>query len=155
VGEIMDFDTLERRRDPRTQTFIPITLRRTDHDEVMSAHLLDVSYGGAGVLTTAYNAPAVGEYIDLEFETPNTDGGTESTTRRETGMVVNSARHEREIRRVGIRFVQHPDIDCGLFDPKDLLCNHRKMVGPRIKTSRWETARNFDKVAPAAMAGAW
>ncbi|HVP12523.1 MAG TPA: PilZ domain-containing protein [Phycisphaerae bacterium] len=151
----MNSDILERRRDPRTQTFIPITLRRADRDETMPAHLLDLSYGGAGMLTTAYNAPALGEYIDLEFETPNTDGGTESITRRETGIVVNSARHEREIRRVGVRFVQHPDLGCGLFDPKDLLSNHRKMVGPRVKVSRWETARNFDRIAPAAFATAW
>ena len=151
----MNFDTLERRRDPRTQTFVPITLRRADSDETMPAHLLDLSYGGAGVLATAYNAPSVGEYIDLEFETPNTDGGTESMTRRETGIVVNSARHEREIRRIGVRFVQHPDMHCGLFDPHDLLANHRKMVGPRTKTSRWETARNFGKTSPAELATAW
>jgi hypothetical protein len=114
---------------------------------------MDISYGGAGVLTTAYNAPALGEYIDLEFETPNTDGGSENSPRRETGIVVNSRRHEREVRRVGIRFVQHPDMGCGLFDPQDLLSDHRKMVMPRTSASRWETARNFGNAVPLAAAG--
>jgi len=115
---------------------------------------MDISYGGAGILTTAYNAPSLGEYIDLEFETScNSDGGTESAPRRETGIVVNSRRHEREVRRVGIRFVQHPDMGCGLFDPKDLLSHHRKTVLPRTTASRWETARNFGNAAPLATAG--
>lgn len=148
----MKFDSLERRRDPRTQAFLPITVRRADGDETAPAHLTDLSYGGAGVLTTAYNAPALGEYVELEFETVNTDGGSESQTRRETGIVVNCSRHEREIRRVGVRFLQHPDIGCGLFDPKDLLSSHRKMVETRTTASRWETARNFGKSSPAELA---
>ena len=148
----MKSDALERRRDPRIQSFVPITLRRADSNEAAPAHLTDLSSGGAGILTTAYNAPALGEYVDLEFEMPNSDGGTEAAPRRETGIVVNSRRHEREVRRVGIRFLQHPNMGCGLFDPNDLLSNHRKMVSPRGVAGRWETARHFNKTAPLAMA---
>ncbi len=146
-------DLLERRRDPRTQAFVPITLRRTESNEPASAHLTDISYGGAGILTTAYNAPALGEYIDIGLESPNRDGGSVASPRRETGIVVNSRRHEREVRRLGIRFLQHPNMGCDLFDPKDLLCNHRKMVLPKTTASRWETARHFGGATPAALAG--
>ncbi len=141
----------ERRRDPRTQTFVPITMHCESTSQPTPAHLIDLSFGGAGVQMTAYNAPALGEYIDLEFETPNNDGGAESGRRRETGIIVNSAREEQGVKRVGIRFVQHPDIDCGLFDPIDLLSSHRKFTGSPTKQNRWETAKNFDKISPYAV----
>jgi hypothetical protein len=142
----MDINNLERRHDPRTQTFLPITMRMEDSGEERAADLLDLSYGGAGIQTPAYNAPGVGDLVDLEFEVPDNDGGLDTRTRRETGIIVNVGRHDQGVRRLGVRFMQHPDIDCGLFDPQDLLADHRKMVGASMTTSRWETARNFDKL---------
>jgi hypothetical protein len=131
---------------------VPISIRRADSAEPASAHLMDLSYGGAGILTAALEAPAVGEYVDLEFETPTNDGGTESPTRRETGRVVNSRRQDHEIRRLGIRFLQRPDIGCGMFEPNDLLSDHRKMMHEKTCCSRWETARNFRRGMPVQMA---
>lgn len=146
---------LERRRDPRTQTFLPVKMTLADNGEERPAHLMDLSYGGAGVQTTAYNAPVLGEYVDLDFETPTSDGGTERSCRRETGMVVNVAAPEHGIRRIGVRFLQHPGLSCGMFDPNDLLLNHRKMVEPTASGNRWETARSFEKFSSTpAMAGA-
>ena len=88
----MPFDIIERRAEPRTQAFVPVTLTCHDAGEEMPAHLLDLSCGGAGILLTAYNAPAIGQYLDVRFDQQepgalqNTDGGTESSIRQETGI---------------------------------------------------------------------
>ncbi len=145
----MDQSMLERRRDPRTVTFLPISIRTSECDEPKPAHLSDLSFGGAGILTTAYNAPMMGDYVDLEFETPLQDSPIEGGKRREVGIVVNMSAHERGTRRIGVRFIQHPGMGCGLFDPTDLLTSHRQFVdATKLEGSRWETARGFDNVAP-------
>lgn len=150
----MEFDQLERRKDPRTQAFVPVTLCCHDAEENTPAHLLDLSCGGAGVMTTAYNAPAVGQYLDLRFEMPNNDGGSESDCRQETGIVVNLRRPERGIARAGIRFLQHRDASGDLFDPKEVLSTYRKRVPIKEQMGRWETARGFDGVCPCQPATA-
>lgn len=147
----MDQSMLERRRDPRTLTFLPISIRTSESDEPKPAQLSDLSFGGAGVLTTAYNAPMMGDYVDLEFETPMEDGVIDNEKRREVGIVVNMSAHERGTRRIGVRFIQHPGMGCGLFDPTDLLTSHRQFVeSSKLENSRWETARGFGNVAPVA-----
>ncbi len=151
----MDLRALERRQDPRRATFVPITLHYDGHEAQTPAHLLDLSTGGAAVLTTAYNAPSLGQYLDVLFEAPNNDGGTETRYQRETGLVVNMASPERGVSRVGIRFLHRPDIDCGLLDPIDLLSSHKKTKPAKETASRWETARNFKQHEPfATKAGA-
>jgi len=124
----MTTDLLERRRDPRTQAFVPVTLRLHDAEEDTPAHLLDLSRSGAGILATSSNAPVVGEYVDLRFETPNGDGGCECGSRRETGIVVNVAYPEREIARVGVRFLHRRRMGSGLFDPNDVLSDYRRSL---------------------------
>jgi hypothetical protein len=135
----MDFAMLERRRDPRTQAFVPITLRYDDQEEDVPAHLLDLSEGGAALLTTSHHAPALGQHVDLQFETPNSDGGSESHPRREVGIVIHVRRPEKGVARVGIRFLQRPDIHSGLFGPRELLSMHRKGIHARPKAmgDRW------------------
>lgn len=140
----MKFKPLERRSDPRTQAFVPVTFCCQDDDGDTPAHLLDLSCGGAAVLTTAYNAPAIGQYLDLRFEVPNSDGGAESGRRRETGIVVNTRNPERGITRVGIRFLQHRDVGGDLFDPIEILSTYRKRVPIEKQAGRWETVRGFE-----------
>ena len=142
----MNFSALERRRDPRTPAYVPITLQYHDADTPTPGHLMDLSTGGAGIATTVQNAPALGQFVDLQFQTPNTDGGSETRMRRETGIVVNISKPERGIARVGVRFLQYPDLGSQPFDPKTILSWHRKQTGPFLDLgTRWQTARNFDK----------
>jgi c-di-GMP-binding flagellar brake protein YcgR len=152
----MPIDTIERRAEPRTQAFVPVTLTCHDTGEEMPAHLLDLSCGGAGALMTAYNTPAIGQYLDVRFDQQgsrslrNTDGGTESSIRQETGIVVNVRDPEQGIVRIGIRFLQHHDINQDLFDPREILTNYRKHVPICEQGSRWETARGFQGVGSPA-----
>ncbi len=145
----MPFDIIERRAEPRTQAFVPVTLTCHDAGEEMPAHLLDLSCGGAGILLTAYNAPAIGQYLDVRFDQQkpgalqNTDGGTESSVRQETGIVVSVRDPEQGIARIGIRFLQHHDVSQDLFDPKEILTHYRKNIPICEQMSRWETARGF------------
>lgn len=112
-------------------------------DNETPAHLLDLSIGGAAILTTAYNAPEIGRHLDVLFETPNNDGGTEGRQRRETGVVVNSSSPERGITRVGVRFYQRPEMDLNLPSPNDLLSDHRSAKDAHSHGRPWQTARNF------------
>lgn len=144
----MDPSILERRRDPRTQAFLPISIRAEGSEDETPAHLLDLSNGGAAVLTTAYNSPGIGETVDLHFSTPVSDGSAETRNRNETAVVMNMAAPERGTRRIGVRFIQQRDIQAGLFDPIDTLSNHRKSMDTGDMDRRWETAKNFDKVQP-------
>lgn len=150
----MNFGLLERRTNPRTQAFVPVTLRCHDQDEDTPAHLLDLSNGGAGILATAYNAPAVGQYLDLRFETPNNDGASDSAPRYETGIVVNSATPERGIARLGIRFLQHRGIGSGLFDPDNTLSDYRKSLPTGEQGRRWDIECLFQGGRAPQMAGA-
>lgn len=124
----MTTDLLERRRDPRTKAFVPVTLRLHDAEEDTPAHLLDLSRSGAGILATSANAPMIGDYVDLRFETPNGDGGCERGPQRETGIVVNVAYPEREIARVGVRFLHRRRMGSDLFDPNDVLSDYRRSL---------------------------
>ncbi len=139
----MDMRSLERRQDPRTHTFIPIALLIDGQDEETPAHLLDLSATGAAILSTSSNAPELGEHLNMHFERPNNDGGSEDKHRIETGIVVNCSSPERGVRRVGVRFFKPPDISSGLFDPTELLSSHRKSKDQIGHTNRWQTARNF------------
>lgn len=146
---------LERRVDPRTNAFVQIRVRYHDCDDDTPAQLLDLSSGGAGLLTTSYNAPGIGDHLDINFEDGNTDGGSESEPRSEIGVVVNLGTPERGVTRIGIRFIQHPDLGCGPMDPIDLLNNHRRNRDTQKTPHRWETARNFDASNTPLTAAAW
>lgn len=113
----------------------------SDHDT--PAHLLDLSIGGAAILTTAYNAPEIGARLNVRFETPNNDGGAEGRIREEIGVVVNSSTPERGITRVGVRFFQRPDIDLDHASPNDVLSDHRRLLDRRKPGRPWRTAKNF------------
>lgn len=139
----MNFRNLERRDDPRIQSFLPVTLLVEGSEQETPAQLLDLSIGGAAILTTAYNAPELGHQLNLFFDSPNNDGGSEKSQRRENCVVVNSSSPERGIRRVGVRFYQRPDLPLIPPDPSDSLSGHR-MTGDAVRPSRsWSTARNF------------
>lgn len=119
---------LERRAEPRTQAFVPVTLRPHEANAETPAHLLDLSCGGAGVITAAYSAPRVGEYVDLRFEPPSGDGAMDAV-RSETGIVVSVAEPDCGVRRLSVRFVQHSRLEEGLFSPRDILSGYRKQLG--------------------------
>lgn len=143
----MSASAIERRRNPRTQSYVPISLRREGGSEETPAHLLDLSTGGAALLTTAHDAPHVGEHIDVRFEiAANNEDGDVPEERRESGIVMNARTPDRGVSRIGIRFVQHRSMDTGAFDPLDVLSDHRKCVSGPGASSRWETARSFDRI---------
>ncbi len=148
----MSASGIERRRDPRTQSYVPISLRREGVGTETPAHLLDLSTGGAALLTTAYDAPGVGEHIDIRFQlAANNEDGNEPEERRETGIVMNARTPDRGVSRIGIRFIQHRSLDIDLFDPLDVLSDHRKCVSGGGSSSRWETARSFDRITKPEM----
>ena len=129
---------IERRRDPRTQAYIPITLKMEGTGEDTPAHLLDLSTSGAAVLTTAYDSPKLGEYLDLIFETPtNNEDGQPGVSRRETGLIVHIRNPERGVTRLGIRFLQHRSIGSDLFDPIEVLSGHRGNTVSKPTENRW------------------
>ena len=129
---------IERRRDPRTQAYIPITLKMEGAGEDTPAHLLDLSTSGAAVLTTAYDAPKLGEYLDLIFEAPtNNEDGEPGVSRRETGLIMHIRNPERGVTRLGIRFLQHRSIGSDLFDPIEILSSHRGNTTPEPTENRW------------------
>jgi len=149
----MIHEGIERRRDPRTQAYLPITLHFEGVDEAAPAHLLDLSSGGAAVLTTAYDAPYIGQYLDLLFETlPNGDDDSPGIRRRETGIVVHLHDAEQGVSRLGIRFIQHRGIESDLFDPIEVLSDHRRYQPLKPSSNRWATARNFERLKPPAPA---
>ncbi len=150
-----DTSFLERRCDPRTHAFVPIKVHYHTRDDETPAHLLDLSPGGAGLLSTSYNAPKLGEFLDVTFEPANTDGGTEKTPRRELGVVVNLGTPERGITRVGIRFIQCRGTDSELFDPIDTLSDHQGWKTGSDPLRRWETARHFEEARQSYATSAW
>jgi len=141
---------IERRRDPRTQAYIPITLKMEGAGEDTPAHLLDLSNSGAAVLTTAYDAPALGDYLDLIFETPpNNEDGDAGVSRRETGLIVHIRNPERGVTRLGIRFLQHRGIGSDLFDPIEVLSGHRGTIASQPVENRWAAAESEGQPALA------
>lgn len=148
----MDFAHLERRRDHRKPTYTPITFREPGSDEFIPAHLIDLSVGGAGLLTTDINAPLLGQQLDLQFETVTSEGGTETRIQRQTGVVVNIKYPKRGITRVGLRFIHRPELGSDMFKSRGPLSDKQR---PFFNTtSRWQTARHFDRVATGAPAAA-
>ncbi|MBX3395621.1 MAG: PilZ domain-containing protein [Phycisphaerae bacterium] len=140
-------DPLERRRDPRTQANLPIMIRVDGAAEKAPAHLVDLSSGGAAVVMTAFNAPGMGDYLDLQFETPgNNEDGEPRRIRHETAVVMNVGRPERGIARLGLRFIQCCDPGLEIFDPIDTLSDHRRSVDPVLQSDRWESARKLGSV---------
>lgn len=144
----MNLDGIERRSDPRTPAYTPITFRCEGQEQEMPAHLLDLSNGGAAVLATTYDAPLVGQYLDLHFAVRKDDeNGEESIRRRETGLVVNARDSMRGVIRLGIRFVRHRGMNAELFDPIEILSDHRKTGSTESSSGRWSTARHFDRLS--------
>jgi hypothetical protein len=144
-GVKMIRDPLERRRDPRTPAHLPIMLRIEDADDITPAHLVDLSAGGAALVTTAYNAPYIGQYLELQFESlGNNEDGDPVEVRNETAIVVNMQSPERGVSRLGVRFVQKHDLGSSMFDPIDVLSDHRKSSNSDIKSDRWDSSKNFE-----------
>lgn len=142
----MDLRYLERRNDPRRPAYIPVTFHVAGLSEESPAHLLDLSSTGAAMLTTSRNAPMIGMHLNLHFESPNNDGGASKRHRIEPGIVVNSSSPDRDITRIGVRFIESPDMGSGLRGPHDDLTFHKKPADtPGICNRRWQTARNFEK----------
>ncbi|MBK8269984.1 MAG: PilZ domain-containing protein [Planctomycetes bacterium] len=138
-------DPLERRRDPRTQAHLPIMFRIEGDGEITPAHLVDLSAGGAALVTTAYNAPIMGQYLELQFESANNnEDGDPVEVRNETALVVNMRTPERGISRLGVRFVQKHGLGSDMFDPRDVLSDHRKISDTEVKVDRWDPAKNFE-----------
>ena len=125
----MNLSMLERRVFPRTRAYLPINVRYLENEGETPAHLLDLSCGGAGLLTTSGNAPSLGQYLRMKFEVPTNDGAAESAQREELALVVNIRQPERGVARFGVRFIHQPDINTGLSGPKDILSDHRKSKG--------------------------
>lgn len=143
-GATMDLRYLERRQDLRTPTYVPISIFVDGRESETPAHLVDLSYSGAAVLTTLQNAPEIGSHLNVHFETPNGDGGAEATRRIESGIVVNASTPDRGVQRIGIRFFHRPDNSVDLIDPIDLLSDHKKLKdSQQASPKRWQTARNF------------
>ncbi len=141
----MNRDPLERRRDPRTPACQPIMLRTEGSIDVTPAHLIDLSTCGAALLTTACNAPILGEHLELEIETRgNNENGDPAEVRRESGIVVNIGTPERGVSRLGIRFIARNQFAAEMREPLDLLSDHRGGLPDTLVSDRWGTARNFD-----------
>jgi len=139
----MNLSRLERRNDTRTPAFVPIQLEYEHTPEIMQAHLLDLSHAGAGIVTAAYNAPSVGDHITLRHDTHNTDGGTESAPGGQTGIVMNVARPEEGITRIGVRFLERRGADSDETAPRDLIGTSRSAPADGLVCDRWTTARHF------------
>lgn len=141
--------TLERRRDPRTNASVAIRLFyhdtpfHNDSANLTPAHLVDLSSSGAGLVTSNKNSPAIGQYIDLIFEKDAAVALPSKQIRRQTAIVVNVGRHDPEVARIGVRFMEGGDSDCELIDPVDLLSDHRKGFPIADPLRKWETARHF------------
>lgn len=145
----MPAQTLERRRDPRTNASVAIRLFyhdtpfHNDDGNLTPAHLVDLSSSGAGLVTSKKNSPAVGQYVDLIFEKDAGAALPSKQIRRQTAIVVNVGRHEPDVDRIGVRFMEGGDSDCELIDPVDLLSDHRKGFPVADPLRKWETARHF------------
>jgi len=119
-------------------------LRVDEADENTPAHLIDLSTGGAALLTTAYNAPAMGQRVDLRFETQgNNEDGEPPELRHETGVVMNIASPENGVSRIGVRFLSRHGFASDCRRPGDVLIDHRRQMPAETITHRWNTARNF------------
>jgi len=145
--------SIERRRDPRTQAYVPITLSHEEAGGQTPAHLLDLSTGGAAILTTAYDSPTLGQHIDLHFVYPhNEEDGDHQEIRRETGIVVNLGNPEHGVARIGVRFIQQRSTGADLMHPLDFLNDHRHQTSSENIDDRWNTARHFDPAQQTAAA---
>jgi len=163
-------DTLERRRDPRTQASVPVRLFMHEREDLLAAHLVDLSPGGAGLLTPRATQPEIGQYVDVIFERPDADGeyGAATTSdavgesgaisrssvdstaqtakrrpRRQTGIIVNLRDHDDDRCRIGVRFMEVGESGCELIDPIDTLSDYRSGMNITDPIRRWETARHF------------
>jgi hypothetical protein len=129
---------LERRREPRKATYVPIFLQLRSGGDPIPAHLMDLSISGAAVVTTDQNAPMLGQHLNVEIDVPTNDGSTESRGRREAGVVVNSGGPRRGVTRIGIRFLNAPDVGCDLSDPFDWLTGHCPPAKTDFSGGRWD-----------------
>lgn len=132
-------DPIERRRDPRTKAGVPILLRPEGEYNDVQAHLVDLSSGGATVLAAAFDAPMLGQYLNLTFRVPGSDedDDTGPTSREETGLIVNTRREQHGLTRLGVRFVQRGGLGAGLIDPREILTDHRHFDFAQPSADRW------------------
>jgi c-di-GMP-binding flagellar brake protein YcgR len=148
----MNLAALERRSHPRTQAYVPITFRPTHLDEEIPAHLLDLSCAGAALAMTAGNAPDLGEFMYVRFETPTNDGASESLPREELALVVNIRRPERGIARIGVRFIHTIDAGNEGLRPQDLLSDQRTWKKTSGRSDRWSFL-NGDVISKSKIGG--
>lgn len=131
-------DSIERRRDPRTKAGVPILLRQDGEFNDMQAHLLDLSSSGAAVLAAAFDAPMLGQYLNLTFHMPvNNEDGRAPSSREESGVIVNTRREQHGLTRLGVRFVHRGGLGAGLIDPREMLTNHRHYDFSQPTADRW------------------
>ena len=142
----MNFSMLERRKDARTQAFVPVHLQQEVSGLNCPAHLIDLSPSGAGFLTTTFNAPELGQYVEVEFEPIDVEGKADGCIRRERGVVVNIRPAQKGVVRVGVHFVHKPELNIGWFDPRDVVNYHRSKKPIINTTSRWDMSR-YEKAA--------
>ncbi len=140
----MNADSIERRRDPRTQAGVPILLRQEGEYNDVQAHLVDLSSSGATVLAAAFDGPMLGQYLNLTFKVPTADeDGRSSSSREETGVIVNTRREQHGLTRFGVRFVQRGGLGAGLIDPRELLTNQRQHDFSQPTADRWNVEHEF------------
>jgi|GEM_PF-2437667 len=138
----MDLHSIERRRETRVRAEAPIQFCVDGFDGVSPGQLIDLSHSGAGLMTTNGNAPGIGERVQIEFQYPlNNEDMPE--TRVETGLVCSVRHPQRDVSRVGIRFLQTNGEGCLSDEPVDGLDNRSDVPtfqdddGLFGNTSRW------------------
>ncbi len=150
----MDLSSIERRRETRVRAEAPIQLVVDGDEGVSPGQLVDLSLGGAGLMTTNGNAPGIGERVQIEFRYPHNNEDF-SEKRIEAGLVCSVRHPKRDIARVGIRFLQTNGEGCLMGGPTDWLNDSLKT--PNLKnddglfgnTSRWagtKTEKVLEKV---------
>jgi hypothetical protein len=133
----MSISMLERRAHPRRHADHPLTLRYDGADQAVPAHLLDISCAGAALLTTSHNAPELGQYLHLQFETPTNDGAVEGRPREELAVVINIRRPEREVIRVGVRFIHRLELGTSPPAPQGLIDDYLTTDKSGLTGDRW------------------
>lgn len=95
----------ERRRDPRIPKAFALWLRPLPGTDRLSAWMLDMSAGGAAMLTSAQKAPLVGQRVELsEMVTPDRIVREGAAPLPRYARVIRHDDSAGELRRIAVRF---------------------------------------------------